>query len=123
VDGHIFRKEHLRKWVNELIFLQKNDVFSIKTPNHFESKLQRFWTDSRQMIVCFESSTVVNSPNNKVQEEVDNRSGDIHALHQDDLLEMYNNGRRISFDKLYDSGAFENIICPHQEIDILKGLI
>ena len=69
-------------------------------------------------MVCPVESQVVNSPNNKVQESHDNRSGDVFDYDEKTLLEKYKTGSRINLDSL----DFSDIKCPHTEIDILKGL-
>ena len=95
-----------------------------QTPNEFESAIQRFWPLSPSTMVCPVESCVVNSPNNKVQESHENRSGDVFDYDEKILLEKYQNGSRISFKNIYGMlrAPFNKIKCPHTEIDILKGL-
>ena len=89
-----------------------------QTPNEIESALQRFWALSPPLMCCPLESKVVNSPNNKVQESHDNRSGDYFDYNEKTLLEKYESGSRIDLEDL----DFSDIKCPHTEIDILKGL-
>jgi hypothetical protein len=70
-------------------------------------------------------SVVVNSPNNRVQEtHNENRSGDVFDYDQNTLLSKYESGARINFKTIYAllRLPFNEIKCPHTEIDILKGL-
>ena len=89
-----------------------------QTPNEFESKLQRFFFDISPIMACAEYSCVVNSPNNRVQNTVANRSGDVYNYTALDLKYEFDEGRRISLDRI----TIDDIICPHQEINILEGL-
>ena len=60
---------------------------------------------------------VVNSPNNRVQQDVDNMSGDSYDQSSIELLDAYILGSRVDLDLL----NFRNIKCPHTEIDLLRG--
>tara|TARA_R110000824_G_scaffold231335_2_gene419137 strand:+ start:19404 stop:20276 length:873 start_codon:yes stop_codon:yes gene_type:complete len=127
VDGHIFEKRTIQLFCKELAVLDKHYSYQgvrrekycwQQTPNEFESKLQRFWFDLPPIMGAFKASSVVNSPNNRVQESTLNRHGDVYSLDQNTLLEKYTNGHRIKLENL----KINNIKCPHTEIDILKGL-
>jgi hypothetical protein len=127
VDGHIFKKDVILGFCTELEVLQRHYEYKgvprehwcwKQTPNEFEAKLQRFWFDLPPLMASFEHSCVVNSPNNRVQEHVENRSGDTFSYSATDLNEYYLNGKRLNVQKI----NFNNIVCPHQELDILKGL-
>ena len=128
VDGHIFKTSDMKKFTEELCVLNQyydncGEVPRAKrawnqTPNEFESKLQRFFFDISPIMACAEYSCVVNSPNNRVQNTVANRSGDVYNYTALDLKYEFDEGRRISLDRI----TIDDIICPHQEINILEGL-
>lgn len=117
VDGHIFRQKDMCKMVDELIHVK--DLYSWKdTPNDFESALQRFWAISPNIIAAEKTSSVVNSPNNRVQNShEDNRFGDIFHHEPKLLLDKFMQGKRIDLSKL----NIKDINCPHTELDILNG--
>ena len=118
VDGHIFRKEDMRNMIDELCYLESRYKWG-HTPNVLESELQRFWATSPNCMIAPKSSVVVNSPNNRVQEShPENRAGDSHAADSYFLLGKYLAGQRINLDYL----NFNDIKCPHTEINILEGL-
>tara|TARA_Y100001937_G_scaffold30285_1_gene43632 strand:+ start:253 stop:1131 length:879 start_codon:yes stop_codon:yes gene_type:complete len=127
VDGHIFKRDTMLEFCIELEFLNKHYSRTAipgekscwkQTPNEFESKLQRYYFDIPAGMFALEQSCVVNSPNNKVQDSHNNRSGDYFNYDEKKLLDKYESGARINLDAL----DFSNIRCPHTEIDILKGL-
>mgnify|MGYP001158236965 FL=1 len=128
VDGHIFKTSHMKKFIEELCVLSQHydncggvprakHAWS-QTPNEFESKLQRFFFDMPPLMTCPEYSAVVNSPNNRVQNTTANRSGDVYNYTALDLKDEFDEGRRIKLDDI----TIDNIVCPHQEINILEGL-
>ena len=89
------------------------------TRNVLECELQRFWTTSPNFMIAPKSSVVVNSPNNRVQEShPENRAGDSHAADSYFLLGKYLSGQRIKLEYL----NFDNIKCPHTEIDLMVGM-
>ena len=118
VDGHIFRKGDAIRMVSELYFLDQ--TFTLKqTPNALEENMQRFWAISQNTIACPKRSVVVNSPNNRVSDtHEENKSGEKFDLSPAYLLEIYKRGGRVDVNKL----DFGHIECPHQEMNILKGL-
>ena len=127
VDGHIFKRNTMLEFCTELEVLNRHYSYKglprekscwSQTPNEFESKLQRFWFDLSPVMACFEHSCVVNSPNNRVQSHVENRSGDQFSYTSSALNHLYVSGKRLNVDKI----DFSDIVCPHQEIDILEGL-
>ena len=65
-----------------------------------------------------ERDIVENTPNNRVQDTHENRSGDEYDYTAQFLLSKYLSGQRIELESL----DFSDIRCPHTEIDILKGL-
>lgn len=116
VDGHIFRKNDISKMVNELIHIRPLYSWN-DNPNDFESALQRFWTTTPNFIAAEKISSVINSPNNRVQDShKDNRYGDMYNYTSKDLLNEFLNGKRIDLSKI----DIENVCCPHTEINILK---
>jgi len=125
VDGHVFKSEviseimkEMSSWVQhckrELTFRYDG------TPNMLERLLQRFWFELPPLMAAPKFSCVVNSPNNRVQNSVLNRSGDHFEIRPLYALEIFNSGKRISIDGLMDSDP--NISCPHQELDLLSYL-
>lgn len=118
VDGHIFRKNEILDMIDELCYLESRYHWD-QTPNALEGALQRFWTTSPNFMVAPKRSAMVNSPNNRVQEShPDNRAGDSYAADSHFLLGKYLAGQRIKLEYL----NFDNIKCPHTEINILEGL-
>jgi len=117
VDGHIFRKNDMLQMIDELCMLESRHKWK-QTPNELEGALQRFWTISPNTMASFKHSVVVNSPNNKVQQSHDNRSGDVFSYDSQFLLEKYMSGHRIDIDRL----NFNDIKCPHTEIDLMRGI-
>ena len=129
VDGHIFKASDMEKFVEELCVLNKHyDNCGVvpraahawkQTPNEFEAKLQRFMFELKPVMASLRSSCVVNSPNNRVQNtHNDNKSGEVHSYAPLDLKDEFDSGKRIDLKDI----NFENIECPHQELDILQGI-
>ena len=125
VDGHIFKKETILDFCIELEALNRYyeqrgspEKYWKQTPNEFESKLQRFYFDLPNAMGALEASCVVNSPNNKVQSHMPNKFGDDFGYTATDLNNHYKSGKRLNIDNI----NFDDIVCPHQEIDILEGL-
>ena len=117
VDGHIFRKADIVEMMDELQLLQSRYNWG-DTPNVLESQLQRFWPLRGNYMMSPKHSVVVNSPNNRVQDSHKNRSGDVFSYDSKYLLDTYVAGNRISLEDC----SFDNIRCPHTEIDLIKGL-
>jgi len=119
LDGHIFKKSSILKIMDELSYLDRGFKFK-QTPNELESQMQRYWALSENNIICPKQSCVFNSPNNRVSDtHTENSSGDAFRYEAKDLLDIFISGRRINLELL----DFKNINCPHQEVDILKGLL
>ena len=124
VDGGIFKKSRMTEMLAEICLLEdlyqssRNSRTWYQTPNGIEVALQRFWTSAEPLTVSPTISVVVNSPNNRVQQDVDNWSGDLHDQSAVDLLDLYLLGSRVDLDLL----NFRNIKCPHTEIDLAGGL-
>ncbi len=129
VDGHIFTKGFMLYCCEELAHLRRfYDTRGVprskyswgQTPNEFESKLQRFYFSTTPMMASPEFSCVVNSPNNRVQSDAENRNGDHYSYDAEYLAEQFGLGKRIDLNKIdFDK---VKITCPHTEIDILEGL-
>ena len=123
VDGGIFKKSRMVEMLEELCLLEdlyqspRNNRTWYQTPNGLEVALQRFWTSAEPFTVSPLTSVVVNSPNNRVQQDIDNTSGDTHDQGSIDLVDAYMLGSRVDLDLL----DFRNIKCPHTEIDLLRG--
>lgn len=89
VDGHIFPTTEIS------IAAQ---LLSYKAPNTFERALQILTPlYAKRPGYCFESPILLNIPLNRVQDEVDNISGDISP---EELLDKWNEGMALDFIKL-----------------------
>lgn len=113
VDGHIFKTRDIDKIITNLHASNR-----IKNPNKLEQLLQRYFFEVPALMACELHSCVVNSPNNRVQEEVQNWHGQKFPYDPGHLLELYNKGIRLGLDYI----DFKNINCPHKEIDILRNI-
>lgn len=111
VDGHIFKYEFIKNLWEEIYHK------SISGPNKLETLMQRFFFEISPFMACETYSHVVNSPNNRVQDEVKNWHGVKWPYSPEYLLGIYEAGRRIVLEDLEFS-----ILCPHTEIDVLKNL-
>jgi len=101
LDGHFFSTHEMTTMIRLIDF---------SAPNTLEDELQRF----RRFFlfrtgICYRKSKIVNIPCNKVQIENKNLCGN---MHQDFLLEQWQNGFQIDYKKLY---GFSNI-GAHQDI-------
>lgn len=118
VDGHIFEKEKIYKFCEELVYHSKFQPNSkeihpwLNTPNVFEAKLLRFYFDSGHFMSAPAVSCVLNSPNNRTQDDFKNRSGDIYPVGLNESRVKFEQGFRFDLDNL----DFTNINCPHKEI-------
>ncbi len=118
LDGSIFLNQDFVEWISELRFLEPLKNWK-QTPNELECGLQRFINLLKPFVVFPMESCVVNSPNNRVQSTaLHNKAGETHPMNPKDLLGIYNSGLRIDLQSIPE----EEIFCPHQEINILKGL-
>lgn len=116
VDGHIFNIETMLETIKEICSWDKE----LRTPNDLESILQRFWFEYPALMLCPVESCVVNSPNNRVQESVKNRSGDHYYVDPRKALKDFNDGKRLSIDSLIPS--LPKIVSPHQELNLMESL-
>jgi hypothetical protein len=79
-----------------------------------------FWCLTAPWMVSSLESSYVNSPNNRVSGNFEgNSSGDTYYCSPDEMLRLYEQGKRIDFSKI----PIGSIDCPHTEIDIMKGVI
>jgi hypothetical protein len=92
VDGHIFPTTEITIAAQQLNY---------KAPNTFERALQILNPlYSKRPGYCFESPKLVNIPLNRVQDEVNNISGDISP---EELLEKWNEGMTLDYITLSDN--------------------
>ena len=117
VDGGVFSKDTMTKMLDEICSLEDKYQWP-QTPNGVEVALQRFWTSAEALTVSPPTSVVVNSPNNRVQGDIANESGNSYSQSNLDMLDAYLLGSRVNLDLL----NFANIKCPHTEIDLMGGL-
>jgi len=116
LDGHIFRKSDMVSFVDEIICWTNNGCCKkIKdNPNSFEAILQRFYFELPALMASFDKSVVVNSPNNRVQDDFKNYAGDEFLFSQEYLNQKYLDGYTIDFSEI----DFTDIKCPHQELNL-----
>jgi len=103
LDGHFFHKSEILKFIKSVNF---------KAPNSLEHKLQIFkFLFRKRLGVCYEYSSIVNFPFNRVQDEFDNSFGNYH---QDFLLSQWKKKRYI------DISVFQDFLnnSVHQEVKI-----
>jgi len=119
VDGTIYTRGRLKKMLQELVVLNNHYSGWHQNPNDLEAHLQRFIAvDSGHSTIAPFVSCVFNSPNNRVQTSHGNRSGDWYDQSAEFLLNKFNQGKRIKFEKL----EIPKISCPHTEINLREGL-
>lgn len=103
VDGHIFPTAEINIAAHQL---------SYKAPNTFERALQILTPlYTKRLGTCFESPKLVNIPLNRVQDEVNNISGDISP---EELLTKWNEGLTININMLSNIETK----CVHEEVSI-----
>ena len=90
VDGHIFRSKQLLSYTRHLDFHH---------PNSFEAEMQKiqFTFAVPSACVCHTESCLFNNPLNRVQNDFENRSGNITT---EDLLAKWDEGLEIDIKKL-----------------------
>jgi hypothetical protein len=119
VDGHVFRYNDIFDWTDSICTLSVHNGLKCQTPNDYEAGLQTVWCSTTQWMSSSLESCYVNSPNNRVSDNFhDNSSGDTHYCSPDEMLRLYEQGKRIDFLKV----PIPHIDCPHTEIDIMKGI-
>ena len=104
LDGNIYDRQEILKLIISLEF---------DTPNTLELSMQVYRKEFLKRIgVCFLESIIVNNPINRVQADIPNLHG---GLHQDYLLEIWNEKKRINFSKYK---GFVNV-SAHQELEYI----
>lgn len=111
VDCHIFRAELIECILRDM-HEYRNHIWN---PNNLEEMLQRYFFEIPTLMACELYSCVVNSPNNRVQDSIQNLHGQVHSYHQDHLLKLFNDGLRLNLEDI----EFPQINCPHQEIRLI----
>lgn len=117
VDGHIFKISAIKSILHTIAFWP--EAAMIITPNKFEQILQRFFFEIPATMASEVYSCVINSPNNRVQDEILNKHGEKFFCDADTLNFLFSEGKRLNLDKI----DFGQICSPHQELDIIKALI
>ena len=103
VDGHMFN-------TSEILCLAENTEFN--SPNTFESNLQQYNDFFKHRLgVCHKKSRLINVPCNRIQSDYENLHG---SLHQEDLLKLWNSGKRIDFLALQN---YQNI-SAHEDLSL-----
>lgn len=107
LDGHVFRKKIIQDLCQSLSF---------KNPNSLENSLAYNRNIQFQTVPSIMRSSsrscVVGVPVNRVNEEVENRFGIDHRISEEELLEMFLQGKRIDPAKM----DFSQINGPHKEL-------
>lgn len=117
VDGHIFRKTDFM-FISEMIMHWAKLEKIQDNPNNLEAKMQRFNSEFGGMMMCDNISSVINSPNNRVQNVFLNRHGDHYSFSQENCNNLYLSGSRINLEKI----NFDNINKAHKELNILAAI-
>ena len=109
VDGHIFRSNQFSTWLTHLQF---------DKPNSYEATLQtiRQRYPLPPLSMCYVRSKVVNLPINRVQQEFENKCGDIDPA---SLLELWHAGKRMDIAKyqgILNNGAHEELELYIEEV-------
>lgn len=118
MDGHIFRRSQFHGWIDELCYLQDRYEWT-QNLNSLEANMQRFNQLCEPNVGISETSCIVNSPNNKIQNTHKNACGNMYNISEYDMLEQFEQGKRIELEKL----DLSNIRCAHTEIDLFRGLV
>lgn len=117
IDGHIFRKTDLMIIVEAIMnWVKQNNA--AENPNQLEAQMQNFNHSFGNMMICDNLSSVVNSPNNRVQNLFPNRHGDQYSFSQEYFNNLYLAGKRIKLDKI----DFGNINKGHKELNLLGAI-
>tara|TARA_Y100000592_G_C5481991_1_gene326197 strand:+ start:8861 stop:9730 length:870 start_codon:yes stop_codon:yes gene_type:complete len=113
VDGHIFKSEIATKMIG--------DTEGYYNPNSLEGKAQHVIKDIinelPEKMGCMESSYVVNTPINRVQETCTNEAGKFFGNSPEELNEIFLNKKRLDLEAL----DFSTIIGAHQELKLIWG--
>ena len=104
VDGHFFARREITAMAS---------LVSFSAPNSFEDHLQIFKPFFRTRCgIGFKKSRIVNIPLNRVQTEINNRSGNIGP---DELLAKWRQGYRLDYKKFYgivNESAHQELALP-----------
>jgi len=103
VDGHIFRTEEIKPYINSLRF---------KNPNNMEGQMHLNWNLPGSMMSCESESVIVNVPANMVQTQGHNRHGSISVGY---LENVFTSSEKISM----ESFKGLKITAPHMEVDYI----
>lgn len=91
VDGNLFDRQEILKIAENVDF---------DSPNSFEAGLQSYnHLFEFRYGICYNHSKILNIPCNRVQQEIDNRNGEIH---QDELLGLWNKGLSLIIKNIMD---------------------
>ena len=115
VDGHVFKRTDMLNICEKLYLWSKLEKFK-QTPNEFESKLQRFNYEYPCLMACFQHSKVVNSPNNRVQNDALNRNGDTFNYDSEYCNSLFMKGKRLDLCDI----DFTSVDSPHTELKIIN---
>lgn len=105
VDGHIFRTKDIKKMVR---------VVQATNPNTLEGNLQVFEYYPKELMAAYETSKLVNSPNNIVNKTHPNRKGEKYMYSTKELNEKFLNKEKIDIDAL----DLSEITGCHQELEL-----
>lgn len=103
LDGHIFDKDSFMRILNQCIHW--------KSPNTLEAEIQQFSSTLNPICACFDKSVLFNMPINRVQNDYQNKHGNLTEKY---LLNVWNNKNKINLNKIY---GFINT-SAHQEIEL-----
>ena len=110
VDGHMFKSE----WAKTII----KNTKGYHNPNSLEGKAQHVVKDMLDTLpdkmACFETSNVINTPVNRVQETCTNKAGIFFTEPAEELNSQFISGSRLSLEDM----DFSTIIGVHQEIKL-----
>ena len=91
VDGHIYKTKDV---------LEMTKLISFKAPNSYETNMNIFrYLLRRKKGLCYPNSVLINVCLNRVQNEVENISGDISVS---ELLKIWHENRKIDIDYFHD---------------------
>lgn len=110
VDGHMFESEVAKGIIK--------NTEGYDNPNSLEGKAQHSVKDIIDELpnemCCFDTSTVINTPINRVQETCTNTAGIFFGDSAETLNEKFLSGEKLSLDKM----DFSTVIGVHQEIKL-----
>lgn len=104
VDGHVFRTKEIAKMIRKVAF---------KNPNELEINLQIFDNFPKAKMASYKESTLVNTPNNIVNDVVPNRNAQTFGISAHELNKRLLAGEFIDLEQM----DFSKVIGCHQEIE------